>query len=120
MPTVQRVIATPAARELIDKIRARHGELMFHQSGGCCDGSQPMCFEEGDFKLGDSDICLGVVEGCAFWMARDQFEYWQYSQLTLDVVQGRGSSFSLEIPMGYRFIIRSRLFTEEELQILNL
>lgn len=87
---------------------------MFHQSGGCCDGSQPMCFEKGEFKLGSSDVCLGEVEGFEFWMSNDQFEYWKHTQLILDVTSGRGSSFSLEIPFGKRFIIQSRLFTDEE------
>jgi len=104
---------------VIDTLRARHGALMFHQSGGCCDGSQPMCFESGDFKTGDSDVQLGTVHECPFWMSRDQFEYWKHTQLTLDVISGRGSSFSLEIPMGVRFIVRSRLFSDEELAELN-
>ena len=119
MDTVARVLVTDAAKDLIQQLKDKYGPLMFHQSGGCCDGSQPMCFEEGDFKVGDSDVCLGAVEGCKFWMARDQFEYWKHTQLTLDVVKGRGSSFSLEIPLGYRFMIRSRIFTEEELAQLD-
>ena len=109
-----RIAATPEAFELIERLREEHGELMFHQSGGCCDGSQPMCFEEGEFKVGGNDIYLGDVCGCGFFMARDQFEYWQHTHLTLDVTKGRGSSFSLEIPLGLRFIIRSRLFNDEE------
>ena len=100
-------------------LKQSHGELMFHQSGGCCDGSSPMCYEKGDFKTGGSDVCLGMVEDCEFWMGKDQFEYWKYSQLTLDVTQGRGSSFSIEIPLGYRFLVRSRLFTDEELYLLE-
>ncbi len=92
---------------------------MFHQSGGCCDGSQPMCFAEGDFKLGNIDVCLGEVAGCKFYMAADQFEYWKHTQLTLDITKGRGSSFSLEIPMGLRFYIQSRIFTDAELQELE-
>lgn len=115
MKITERVSATDAAKELIDQLRLVTGPLMFHQSGGCCDGSQPMCFAEGEFRTGDSDICLGEVHGCKFWMGRDQFEYWKHTHLTLDVVKGRGSSFSLEIPLGYRFIIRSRVFTDEEL-----
>ncbi|MDR3681198.1 MAG: DUF779 domain-containing protein [Flavipsychrobacter sp.] len=117
---MERVLITTEAKALIDTLRAIHGPLMFHQSGGCCDGSQPMCFEKGEFKTGDSDICLGVVHGCEFWMARDQFEYWQHTQLTVDVVKGRGSSFSLEIPLGYRFITRSRVFTDEESMAMDL
>jgi uncharacterized protein (DUF779 family) len=96
-----------------------HGPLMFHQSGGCCDGSQPMCFADGEFKTGSSDVCLGEVDGCRFFMSRDQFEYWKHTQLILDVTPGRGSSFSLEIPLGVRFLIRSRVFTEEELAELE-
>lgn len=110
----KRIECTDAATVLINNLKKRHGELMFHQSGGCCDGSQPMCFELGDFKIGQSDVCLGEVENCKFWMSKDQFEYWKHTHLTLDVVDGRGASFSLEIPSGKRFIIHSRLFTEIE------
>ena len=112
---VFRIISTDKAAELIVKLEEMHGPLMFHQSGGCCDGSQPMCFSEGEFKTGSSDVCLGSVNGCRFYMSRDQFEYWRHTQLILDVTPGRGSSFSLEIPLGVRFYIRSRVFTEEEL-----
>ncbi len=112
---MKRISATPDAIDLIRNLRKRHGALMFHQSGGCCDGSQPMCFEKGDFKVGESDVYLGDVDDCAFFMSRDQFEYWQHTHLTLDVTKGRGSSFSLEIPLGVRFMIRSRLFNEDEL-----
>lgn len=112
---VKRVLTTTKAEELIDRLRGEHGELMFHQSGGCCDGSQPMCFTKGEFFVGGSDVHLGDVHGCRFFMSADQFEYWKHTQLTLDVTPGRGSSFSLEIPLGVRFLIRSRLFTEEEL-----
>jgi uncharacterized protein (DUF779 family) len=109
-----RVRISDEAIAVVNQLKERFGELMFHQSGGCCDGSQPMCFEKGDFKIGDSDVCLGTIENTEFWMSKDQQEYWQYTQLTIDVVPGRGSSFSLEIPMGLRFITKSRLFTEEE------
>lgn len=118
--SVPRVLISPEAVAVINTLRARHGALMFHQSGGCCDGSQPMCFEAGDFQTGDSDVLLGTVHDCPFWMSRDQYEYWKHTQLTLDVIAGRGSSFSLEIPMGVRFIVRSRLFTEAELNEVNL
>jgi uncharacterized protein (DUF779 family) len=118
-PHIQRVLATDAALDLIGRLRAEHGPLMFHQSGGCCDGSQPMCFMQGEFKTGGSDVHLGEVDGCPFFMGRDQFEYWRHTQLILDVTPGRGSSFSLEIPLGVRFMIRSRVFTEEELQTLD-
>jgi uncharacterized protein (DUF779 family) len=120
MSMIKKVLATDAAISLIDRLRAIHGPLMFHQSGGCCDGSQPMCFEKGDFKTGDSDICLGVIHGCEFWMSRDQYEYWKHTELTIDVIPGRGSSFSLEIPLGLRFITRSRIFTDEEITLLEL
>jgi len=113
--SVPRIVVTDEAKSLIDQVRDRHGELMFHQSGGCCDGSAPMCFQKGDFKLGRSDIKLGEVHGCEFFMARDQYEYWKHMQLTLDVREGRGASFSLEIPTGKRFIIHSRLFQDDEL-----
>jgi uncharacterized protein (DUF779 family) len=110
-----RVTTTPAAKAVIASLKERFGPLMFHQSGGCCDGSSPMCFEKGDFKIGGSDVKIGEVAGCEFFMSIDQFEYWKHTHLTLDVTPGRGSSFSIEIPMGIRFIIRSRLFTDEEL-----
>jgi uncharacterized protein len=113
-PMAKRVLITPQAAEVVDQLRNKFGELMFHQSGGCCDGSQPMCFEKGDFKVGESDVWMGEVHGCDFFMSRDQFEYWKHTELTLDVTEGRGSSFSLEIPLGIRFIIRSRLFTLDE------
>ncbi|PSR55874.1 DUF779 domain-containing protein [Adhaeribacter arboris] len=116
---VKRVLVTEEAKEIIDTLRQRNGPLMFHQSGGCCDGSQPMCFEAGEFRTGDSDVLLEEIYGCNFYMSRDQYEYWKHTQLTLDVTPGRGSSFSLEIPMGVRFIIRSRLFTDAELQELS-
>lgn len=116
---VPRVIATEAALALIQRLRQQHGPLMFHQSGGCCDGSQPMCFAEGELKTGDSDRCLGEVGGCRFYMSASQFAYWKHTQLVLDVTPGRGSSFSLEIPLGVRFYIRSRLFTEAELEWLE-
>lgn len=120
MPQTKRILITDAAKETIDTLRKRFGnELMFHQSGGCCDGSSPMCFEKGDFKVGSQDIWMGKVYGCDFFMSADQFEYWKHTQLTLDITPGRGSSFSIEIPLGIRFIIRSRIFTMEELENLE-
>lgn len=116
---VKRVLVTEKAKEVIDQLRERHGPLMFHQSGGCCDGSTPMCFEDGEFRVGDSDVLLGEVHGCNFYIARDQYEYWKHTQLTLDVTSGRGASFSLEIPLGLRFLIRSKIFTEKELEQLQ-
>ncbi len=112
---IQRVTVSPEASEIIRQLKENFGDLMFHQSGGCCDGSQPMCFEKGDFILGSSDVCLGTIDGCEFWMSKDQFEYWKHTQLNIHITQGMGSGFSLEIPMGLRFITLSRLFTEEEL-----
>lgn len=116
---IPRVLITDAAKEIIERLRSEHGELMFHQSGGCCDGSQPMCFPKGEFRVGSSDVWLGEVHGCDFFISRDQFEYWQHTQLILDITPGRGSSFSLEIPLGLRFIIHSRLYTDEELANLT-
>lgn len=115
---VERVLATHAALDLINQLQRVHGPLMFHQSGGCCDGSQPMCFVKGEFKTGDSDVKIGEVGGFDFYMSKDQFEYWKHTQLIIDVTKGRGSSFSLEIPLGVRFITKSRIFTEEELAAL--
>lgn len=116
---IPRITATAEALALIEKLKSMHGPLMFHQSGGCCDGSQPMCFTEGEFKLGGSDVCLGIIANCNFYMAADQFDYWKHTQLILDVSPGRGSSFSLEIPLGVRFLIRSKMFTEVELEQLE-
>lgn len=110
----KRVVVTEAAAAVIDELQNQHGPLMFHQSGGCCDGSSPMCFPLGELFLDDSDIWLGSIAGCDFFISRDQFEYWKHTQLTIDVVPGRGASFSLEIPLGLRFIIRSRLYTDTE------
>jgi hypothetical protein len=114
MDMVERVIATEATLRLIDSLRAKHGSLMFHQSGGCCDGSAPMCYPLGEFLTGDADVQLGKIGGCPFYMSRAQFEYWEHTQLIIDVVPGRGGMFSLEGPEGLRFLTRSRLFTEEE------
>ena len=110
----ERIEITEAATQIIDQLRAKYGPLMFHQSGGCCDGSSPMCFEVGELMINETDIKLGNINDCDFYMSRDQFEYWKHTHLTLDVVKGRGSSFSLEIPMGVRFVIKSRLLTTEE------
>jgi uncharacterized protein (DUF779 family) len=109
-----RVEATEEALELMDKLRAAHGPLLFHQSGGCCDGSSPMCFPLGEFRIGSSDVLLGEVGGAPFYMSGPQFEYWKHTHLTLDVVPGRGAGFSLEAPEGVRVLIRSRLFPDEE------
>ena len=117
---IEKVLISSNAIEWIDKLKSIHGDLMFHQSGGCCDGSQPMCFPRGEFRTGDSDILLGFVHEQPFYMSKDQYEYWKHTQLTLDIVEGRGSSFSLEIPHGIRFVIKSRMFNDEELKELGL
>ena len=112
---IERVSVTEKASAVIDQLRQTHGDLMFHQSGGCCDGSSPMCFSKGDFIVGSRDLCLGEIDGCKFYMAADQFEYYKNSHIVVDIAQGRGSSFSLEIPLGLRFMAVSRLFTDDEL-----
>lgn len=118
MKEIPRVKVTEEAKKVIDQLRSKHGDLMFHQSGGCCDGSSPMCYEKGDFLVGSSDVWLGEIDGCDFYMAKDQFQYWQHTELTVDVSKGRGASFSLEIPMGVRFVTKSRVFTHEETENL--
>ncbi len=108
-----RVALSAVAQELLRSLRQQHGPLMFHQSGGCCDGSSPMCYPAGEFLTGDADVLLGVFDldgdELEFWMSREQFEYWKHTHLTVDVVPGRGSGFSVEAPEGKRFLIRSRL-----------
>ena len=108
-PDTGRVGVSDAARELIERLKAAHGPLMFHLSGGCCDGSAPMCFRVGEFKLGGVDEKVGEIAGCEFWMDREQFRRWAHTQWTVDVVPGRGASFSLEAPLNRRFLIRSTL-----------
>lgn len=115
LPIPEQVLATDAALELIGKLRAKHGELMFHQSGGCCDGSSPMCYPRGDFLVGDGDVLLGWIGDTPFYMGRSQFEYWKHTQLIIDVVPGRGGMFSLEGPEGMRFLTRSRVFNDAEI-----
>ena len=120
-----RVAQSASAAELLVRLERIHGALMFHQSGGCCDGSSPMCFPVGDFITSDADVLLGTLapEGVApieFWMSVTQYEYWKHTHLTVDVVPGRGSGFSVEAPEGVRFLIRSRLMTEEELVAFGL
>jgi len=118
MGNISRVNITNEAANTVEQLRAKNGELMFHQSGGCCDGSSPMCYPKGEFMVGAADVWLGEVAGCDFYMAKDQFEFWQHTELTIDVVPGRGASFSLEIPLGVRFVTKSRVFTFEESQNL--
>jgi len=115
----EQVLATDAALALIEKLEAKHGELMFHQSGGCCDGSSPMCYPRGEFIVGDQDVLVGTLAGTPFYMHQSQFEYWKHTQLILDVVKGRGGMFSLEGPDGVRFLTRSRVFTDDEIQALR-
>ena len=115
----EQVLTTPAAEELMSRLEAKHGELMFHQSGGCCDGSAPMCYPLGDFRVGPQDVFLGKIADCDFYIGAAQFEYWQHTQLIIDVVPGRGSGFSAEAPEGVRFLTRSRVFTDEEVAVLE-
>ena len=117
--TVARVAITPAAADMVRRLQEQHGRVMFHQSGGCCDGSSPMCYPHGEFLVGDADVHLGDLdvgaqEPIEVWMSREQFAYWSHTHLTIDLVPGRGAGFSLEGPTGFRFLIRSRLFTDEE------
>jgi uncharacterized protein (DUF779 family) len=119
MRSVQKVLATEAALALIERLRAKYGPLMFHQSGGCCDGSSPMCYPAGEFMLGDSDVLLGEIGGAPFYMSRAQYEYWKHTQLVIDVVPGRGGMFSLEGPEGVRFLTRSRMFSADEYALLE-
>ncbi|WP_066583835.1 DUF779 domain-containing protein [Sphingomonas pruni] len=115
-----RILATDAAVAMIAALRAKHGQLMFHQSGGCCDGSAPMCYPAGEFRVGTQDVLLGQVAGdVPVWIGAAQFDYWRHTQVTIDVVPGRGAGFSLEGPEGVRFVIRSRIFTDEEAEALE-
>ncbi|HUD42271.1 MAG TPA: DUF779 domain-containing protein [Dokdonella sp.] len=118
-PTPSQVTATPATLTLIDRLRERHGPLLFHQSGGCCDGSSPMCYPQGEFLIGDADVELGAIGGAPFYISRPQFEYWKHTQLIIDVVEGRGGMFSLENGEGVRFLVRSRLFDDAEFAALQ-
>lgn len=115
-----RVNATEAARTLIAEIRADYPEILFHQSGGCCDGSSPMCYPADDFKVGESDVKLGEIDGVPVYISASQFEAWKHTQLILDVVPGRGGMFSLDNGREKRFLTRSRVFTEDELRTLEL
>jgi hypothetical protein len=113
-PLPPRVVATEAALDLIARLVAKHGPLLFHQSGGCCDGSAPMCYPRGELMIGDGDKLLGEIGGQPFYMGLAQFGYWRHTQLVIDVVPGRGGMFSLEGVEGVRFLTRSRIFTDEE------
>ncbi|HET9106009.1 MAG TPA: DUF779 domain-containing protein [Steroidobacteraceae bacterium] len=114
MEAAVRVSATPGALELIRELAARHGPLLFHQSGGCCDGSSPMCLPRGELLIGEQDVFLGEIGGQPFYIGAAQFEVWKHTHLIIDVVAGRGGMFSLEGPRGVRFLTRSRLYSEEE------
>ena len=116
---IARVTATPAALALIAVLRGKHGPVMFFQSGGCCDGSTPMCYPAGEFAISDSDVHLGDLDGAPFYMGMEQFQYWEHTQLIIDVVAGNGGMFSLDNGSGQRFLTRSHLFTDEELAMLE-
>ena len=121
---IQRVAVTEEAAGMLRRLAEQYGPLMFHQSGGCCDGSSPMCFPKGDFLTGDADELLGELtagtgEPIEVWMSKEQFAYWKHTHLTIDLVPGRGAGFSLEGPTGFRFLIRSRLFTDAEYAALG-
>jgi uncharacterized protein (DUF779 family) len=111
---VERVLVTEAAAEVLGRLRARHGDLLFHQSGGCCDGSSPMCYPLGEFRVGAQDVLLGRIAGAPVYIGAAQFEFWAHTQLIIDVVPGRGGGFSLEAPEGVRFLTRGRVFTPDE------
>jgi uncharacterized protein len=117
--TPPRVVATPAALDFIARLRAEQGDILFHQSGGCCDGSAPMCYPTGDFLIGDADVKLGEIGGAAFYIGGAQFEYWKHTQLIIDVVPGQGGMFSLDNGTGKRFLTRSRLFSDAERTLLD-
>jgi uncharacterized protein (DUF779 family) len=114
-----RVTATDAALQMIAELRARHGPVMFFQSGGCCDGSAPMCYPVGEFNVSDTDVFLGNLDGAPFYMGLEQFAYWEHTQLIIDVVAGNGGMFSLDNGTGRRFLTRSRLFTDDEFRMLG-
>jgi uncharacterized protein (DUF779 family) len=116
---LRQVIATLPALQLIERLRGKHGPVLFHQSGGCCDGSSPMCYPVGDFIVGDRDVHLGRIGEADFYISPSQFEYWKHTQLIIDVVPGRGGMFSLENGEGVRFLVRSRLFSDDEFSALQ-
>ena len=116
---VERVLITEEAAKVLRALQESHGDLLFHQSGGCCDGSAPMCYPAREFRVGGRDVLLGSIEGCPFYIGADQFEHWQHTQLIIDVVTGRGAGFSVEAPLGVRFLTRSRVFTDEERSALQ-
>jgi uncharacterized protein len=111
---VEKVIATPAALELIEQLKKKHGPVMFHQSGGCCDNSAANCYLPGEITMGGGDVLLGEIGGSPFYMSKSQYDYWKHTQLIIDVIDGHGGTFSLEGPEGKAFHTRSRVFTESE------
>ena len=115
---IPRVLITAEAAAMVAKLRTIHGALMFHQSGGCCDGSAPMCYPAGEFRVGSHDVLMGEIADCKFYIGANQFEYWRHTQLIIDVVPGRGAGFSVEAPEGVRFLTRSRVFTDPEIEAL--
>ena len=115
---IERVAVTPEAEAVVRRLQMAHGDLVFHQSGGCCDGSSPMCYPRGEFRIGQRDVYLGMIADVPFYIGAQQFEYWQHTHLTIDAVPGRGGGFSLEAPEGVRFLTRSRLFTDDEYHAL--
>ncbi len=117
--SVARVSITPQAEALLRRLQGEHGPLLFHQSGGCCDGSAPMCYPRGDFRIGQQDVYLGTIADTPFYISGPQFAYWRHTHLTVDVVPGRGSGFSVEAPEGVRFLIRSRVFDDAEYRALE-
>jgi uncharacterized protein (DUF779 family) len=119
MTAPARVVATGTALDLIERLQREYGDILFHQSGGCCDGSAPMCFPQGEFLVGENDVALGEIGGAPFYIGAAQFEYWKHTQLVIDVVEGQGGMFSLENGTGRRFLTRSRVFTDAELASLG-
>ncbi len=117
---IDRVVATAAALAMIGELRARHGPVMFFQSGGCCDGSAPMCYAAGEFNVSDTDVYLGNLDGAPFYIGLEQFEYWEHTQLIIDVVTGNGGMFSLDNGTGRRFLTRSRVFSDDEMDVLKI
>ncbi len=111
---VEKVVATPVALELIETLKVKHGPVMFHQSGGCCDNSAANCYLPGEITIGAGDVWLGDIGGCPFYISKSQYEYWKHTQLIIDVIDGHGGTFSLEGPEGKAFHTRSRLFSDDE------
>ncbi len=119
MTSLKRVLATPLAEQWLEKLKASHGPLMFYQSGGCCEGSAPLCFLRGDYRVGQNDVFLGIIGDTPFYMSSSQFEYWRHTQLVIDVIQGGGNAFSLESPEGISFHTRSHIFSDDEMKTLT-